>query len=173
MARLRFLTLFTVTILVLLGCASDPTSGYAFARLHDDRVTSVAVPVFQNKTFDRGVAAELTQAVTKEIQRRTNWVVTSPKNADRLLDATVTKSTQSVLSIDRETGMGQQLAVILTIDFQFSDARTGKVLFARQNFTASDSYIPTIEAKERRDVGRHGAIDRLAKAIVAELQTAW
>jgi Lipopolysaccharide-assembly len=168
------LTLSLAAVATLLAaCASDPTSGYAFARLHDENITAVAVPIFENRTFDRGVGAELAEAVTKEIQRRTNWVVTSPENADRVLSAAVTKSRQSLLSVDRETGLGQQLAVIITIDFQFTDARTGKVLFARQNFSASDSFVPTREARERREVGRHGAIDRLAKSIVAELQAAW
>lgn len=169
--------LLTLSLIVaslgLAACASDPSTGYAFARLHDDSVTSVAVPIFQNQTFDQGVGAELAEAVTKEIQRRTKWVVTSPDRADRVLDATIIKSTQSLLAVDRETGLGQQLAVVITIDFQFSDAHTGEVLFARRNFSASDFYVPSIQAGERRAVGRHGAIDRLAKDIVAELQAAW
>ncbi len=167
--------LLTLSLIIasLAACASDPSTGYAFARLHDDAVTSVAVPIFQNHTFDQGIGAELAEAVTKEIQRRTKWVVTSPDHADRVLDGTITRSTQSLLAVDRETGLGQQLAVVITIDFRFSNARTGDVLLARQNFSASDFYAPSIEAGERRAVGRHGAINRLAQDIVAELQAAW
>ena len=160
------------TVFSLCACASDPSAGYAFAPTHDSTVSSVAVPVFRNKTFDRGVGAELTEAIVKEIQRRTNWVVTSADHADRILAGTVTRSDHRLLAIDRATGLGQQLAVVLTIDFNFTN-RANEVLLARTGFTASASYVPTLVVGERREVGRHAAVQNLARSIVDELRNAW
>lgn len=160
------------TVFCLCACSSDPSIGYAFAPAHDSTVSSVAVPVFRNQTFDRGVGAELTEAIVKEIQRRTDWVVTNAGDADRILAGTVTRSEQRLLAIDRETGLGQQLAVVLTIDFNFTN-RKNEVLLARTGYTASASYVPTFVVGERREVGRHAAVQNLAKSIVDELRNAW
>ncbi|MBY0312803.1 MAG: hypothetical protein K2W85_12100 [Phycisphaerales bacterium] len=155
------------------GCASDPTKGYAFASAQDETVRTVAVPVFKNPTYSEGVEVDLTDAIIKEIQRSTPWRVAPEGTANTTLIGTLTDSRMRRLSIARGTGLAQELLVELTVDFEFKDVRTGKVLIARKNFTASDTFVPTRPVGERLELGQHGAVQKLARDIVAELRSDW
>ncbi|MHC5048305.1 MAG: LPS assembly lipoprotein LptE [Planctomycetota bacterium] len=69
------------TALILSGCASDPTEGYAFASPYPEGMRTVAVNVFENDTYERGVEFEFADALVKEIEARTPYKVTSAKRA--------------------------------------------------------------------------------------------
>lgn len=155
------------------GCASDPTKGYAFASAQDETIRTVAVPVFKNPTFSEGVEVDLTDAIIKEIQRATPWRVAPEGTANTTLVGTLADSRMRRLSIARGTGLAQELLVELTVDFEFKDVRTGKVLMSRKNFTASDTFVPTRPVGERLELGQHGAVQKLARDIVAELRSDW
>jgi hypothetical protein len=156
------------------GCASDPTRGYAFASSHDASIRTVAVPIFQNPTYTRGIEVELTDAIIKEIQAKTPWrVVPEGSGANSTLSGKLTDSRLHRLSTSPGTGYAQELAVELTVDFDFKDARTGKTIVSRRGFTASDEFVPASPANERIEKGEHGAVQRLARDIVAELRSNW
>lgn len=159
--------------LPLAACAADPHDGYAHASSHDATIRTVAVPIFQNPTFARGLETELTDAIVKEIQRSTPWRVAQDTGANATLTGTLTSSNLRRLSFQRNSGYVQELAVELTVDFDFKDARTGKTLVSRRNFTATDSFVPASPVNERLEAGQHAAIQKLAKDIVAELRSGW
>jgi hypothetical protein len=159
--------------LTLMGCASDPREGYSFAASHDRTLRSVAVPIFQNTTFARGIETELTEAIIKEIQSTTPWRVAPQGAAQSVLTGTISASTLDAFSTNRDTGYAQELNVQLTVNFAWKDARTGKVLQARNNFTATDSFIPSRPVGERIEVGERGAIQRMARDIVAVMRSEW
>jgi len=166
--------LVTPSLLLLApACASDPTQGYAFTNSHDAAIRTVAVPIFQNPTFEKGLEIELTDAVIKEIQRSTPWRIAPEGTANTTLAGTLTNSRLRRLSTGRETGYAQELAVELTVDFDWKDARTGKTLVARRSFTATESFVPASPANERLEAGQHAAIQRLARDLVAELRSNW
>lgn len=155
------------------GCAASPTEGYAFVSSHDDTIRTVAVPIFQNPTYSHGLEVQLTDAIIKEIQRSTPWRVAPEGTANATLTGTLTGSELRRLSQARGTGLGQEMSVRLTVDFEFKDVRTGKVLVSKKEFTASDTFIPANPAGERLEVGQHAAVQRLAKDIVNELRSNW
>lgn len=155
------------------GCASDPTQGYSFQSTYPQSVHSVSVPIFDNYTFDTGVEAELTDAIIKELQRSTDLRVVQGGTAESQLKGVVTKSTLRRLSTQRGTGFVQEMAVTLTVDFDWKNTRTGKVLTSRRQFAAGDTFVPVPNSGERIDTGRHGAVQRLARDIVSELRESW
>jgi hypothetical protein len=155
------------------GCSADPTQGYSFTHSHDETVRTVAVPMFQNPTFSRGLEIELTDAIIKEIQAKTPWRVTTEGTANTTLTGTLTDSRLRRLSIGRETGYSQEIAVELTVDFDWKDSRTGKTLVSRRSFTASEAFVPASPANERIESGQHAAVQRIARDIVAELRSNW
>ena len=160
-------------VALLSGCASDPTQGYSFTRSHDSTVRTVAVPIFQNPTFSRGLEVELTDAIIKEIQAKTPWRVAPEGTANTTLSGTLTNSRMRRLSTGRDTGFSQELEVELTVDFDWKDARTGKSIVSRKSFTAAEAFVPASPANERVEAGQHAAIQRLARDIVAELRSNW
>lgn len=159
--------------LVLCACASDPKDGYAWTSSYDRDIRTVAVPIFQNPTFTRGIETELTDAVIKEIQSQTPWRVAQGGEAQTELSGALVDSRLRSLSTNRDTGLVQELDTEITVDFSFKDRRTGKVIVARKNFTAAESFDPSRPVGERLEAGQHAVVQRLARDIVAELRSTW
>lgn len=155
------------------GCASDPRRGYSFESPWPAGVRSVAVPIFENTTYDAGVETELTEAVIKEFQRVSGIRVVQSGPADSTLRAVVVGSDLRRLSVERTTGLTQELGVVLTLDFDWKDNRTGKVITSRRAFAGSDTFVSALPTGERIETGRHAAAQRLAKDLVAELRAEW
>lgn len=157
----------------LPSCASDPANGYSFKPVHADNVRTVAVPVFDNQTFSTGLEIQLTEAIIKEIQRTTRWAVVAQGDADTVLTGQITGSDLRRLSADSKTGLVEELGVELKVDFDWQDSRSGRPLVSRRNFVALDTFVPAIGTGERIDAAQNGAIQQLARDIVAELRTEW
>ena len=154
------------------GCASDPAEGYAMGSGHRADVRSVRVPVWENRTFVPGLEAQLTEALIKEIQRSTPWVIVS-SGATTTLDGTITAADRRKLGTDSTTGLVQDMAVDIAVDFAWTNNRTRKALIERRHFRAQGSFIPTRGVGEPLEVGQLDAIEALARDIVNELRSNW
>ena len=156
------------------GCSSDPRRGYSFNSASSFRAGSVSVPVFGNQTFDHGVESELTEAVVKEIQRTTRMaVVAGNAGADTTLTGVIRKSDMRTISRDSITGLVNHTALVLTIDFEWRDNRSGQTLVGRRNFAATDTFGPARGTGELREAAVHGAVQQLARDIVGEMRGGW
>lgn len=155
------------------GCAADPSRGYSFASTYPAGIRTVAVPIFQNTTFNRGVEIELTDAVVKQIQSTTPWRVVSADRADAVLTGAVVDAQLRTLTTDRVTGLSQEVAVILSVNFDLRDTRSGREVASRRGFSAAETFVPAGGIGERLEVGEHATVQELAQAIVAELRSNW
>ena len=155
------------------GCASDPTVGYALQPPFSEDVRTVSVPIFANRTLNRDLQFELTDALIKEIEATTPWKVTSGRNADSILTGTITDVRLRQLSKSRRTGLTEEGVVSLTVDFEWRDLRTGRSIVERRSFTASGLFLPSAPAGEPIEIGQYAAIQALAKDIVGELRSPW
>lgn len=173
--RVSLLTLSVGVLSVgtLSGCSGDPTNGYAFASAYDQSIRTVAVPIFDNPTFEHGIEFQLTEAIVKEIHRSTPWRVVNRERAQTELAGSITSADLRVLGTDSETGLIEQYAYDLGVTFEFKDRRDGRVILARSNFRAAESFVPDRLAGERVESGQRATIDQLARDIVAELRTDW
>jgi hypothetical protein len=157
----------------LAGCATDARRGYTFGAAHDERLGTIAVPIFANDTFEHGVEAELTEALIKEIQRSTPWVVTTPDRAHTVLTGRIAAADMRSLSLARGVGMTQELAVRVVVDFDWVENETGRPLVSRRGFASVETFVPARPSMERRETGRRAAVQDLARSIVAELRGQW
>ncbi|MEZ6241605.1 MAG: LptE family protein [Phycisphaerales bacterium] len=155
------------------ACSSDPSKGYAMGWTYDENVRSVAVPMFDNSTFDTGLEFDLTEAIIAEIQSQTPWVVTANERADTTLTGAITGAQARNLSSTPGTGLVQENAYELRVSFRWRDNRSGDVLVARDGFSAVGTYVPARGTGERREIGQRQAIRELAREIVAELRSNW
>lgn len=165
--------LLALAALALAACAADPTRGYSFTPAHDASVRSIAVPVFNNRTFTTPLEVELTDAVIKEIRRSTPWTIVADAAADTTLTGTITAHRMRTLSRARTTGLVQEVGVEITIDFDWRDNRSGELLLSKRSFSALDTFVPARGTAERLETGQLGATEALARAIVAELRSNW
>lgn len=157
----------------LCACSSDPTKGYSFESAHDSSINTVAVPIFTNDTFHHGVELTLTEDIIKQIQRQTPWRITSAANADAVLTGSIKGVNLRALSTRTGSGFVQEMAVQVTVDFEFVDNRSGKTLTSRTGYSALGSFVPAQPTGERIDVGYAGAAQTLARDLVGDLQNVW
>lgn len=172
MIALRWLIIL-VCAATLPACSSDPTKGYSFESAHDSSIKTVAVPIFTNDTFHHGVELTLTEDIIKQIQRQTPWRITSAANADAVLTGSIKGVNLRALSTRTGSGFVQEMAVQVTVDFEFVDNRSGKTLTSRTGYSALGSFVPAQPTGERIDVGYAGAAQTLARDLVGDLQNVW
>jgi len=157
-----------------LLAAALPGCGYSQADVYPDGVKTVVVPMFENKTFYRGVEFDLTEAVVKEIELRTPYkVVSNEEVADTRLTGTVVDLRQHQGSRRRPGGLPQEMEITLTVDFEWRDMRTQENLTQREGFVVAGNYLPTRGLGERFETGQHQAVGRMAERIVSEMRSPW
>jgi hypothetical protein len=103
-------------------------AGYTTRPNYDCKIHTVRVPIFQNRTFIRGVEFDLTQAVIREIEQKTPYKVVGPySNADTELTGTVTIFTKSLLDVSQLNEV-REAETTLTCEVVWRDLRTGEYL---------------------------------------------
>jgi len=155
------------------GCSSDPTQGYSFASTYSDDVATIAVPIFENVTYERGVEFDLTDALIKEIEARTPYKVTSSDRADTVLIGKVRRVELEQISKSPLTGLSEEVVITVTIDFEWQDLLSGKPLLRREGFAGHGLFVPSTPTGERIELGRLAAVEQLAQDIVSEMRGAW
>jgi len=157
----------------LFGCSSDPTRGYSTTSTYRGGVSSVAVPIFSNKSYVRDVEFELTDALVKEIEARTPYKVASEGDADTIVLGQVKSVQLDQLSKSRLTGLSEEVIVSVTIDFQWKDLRTGKVIVERKSFAGHGLFVPSRPTGEPIELGQFAVVQQLARDVVAEMRSDW
>ncbi|MEC9372498.1 MAG: LPS assembly lipoprotein LptE [Planctomycetota bacterium] len=161
-----------LALLALAGCANDPRSGYTLESTFDQGVRSIAVPVFENETYNHGIEIRLTEAIIKEMRRNTPWEVRSSGAATTLRGA-VTGVGLRKLATNRDSGLVEELAVEIEVAFEWSDNRSGETLVAKRAYRGAGTFVPAHGVQERLATGEQAAIEALAQDIVSELRSTW
>jgi hypothetical protein len=171
--RLRVERLALLALLLTAGCASDPTQGYAAMSTFPEDVATISVPIFENDTFVQGVEFQVTDALLKEIQARTPYAVVAKDRADTVLLGRITAVDLDRLSKSPVTGLSEEVIRSVTIDFQWKDLRSDRVLVERRAFAGYGLFLPSRPYAESIEVGQYEAVQRLVRDIVAELRSQW
>ncbi|HZL36096.1 MAG TPA: LptE family protein [Tepidisphaeraceae bacterium] len=168
------LTLGTVS---LCGCGyqisgsgrNDP--GYQWKTLYRDDVRTVAVPTFGNRSFSQGFEFRLTKAVINQIEAQSPYKVVPREEADTILEGEITGVRMRTTSDNYVAAVPQEQMYSILVRFTWRDLRTGKILVERHDFEQTAPFYPTLG--EDPFVGEQSNIERLALAIVQELQADW
>ena len=160
-------TLFMTTE---LSCSSKGMKG---GSLLPTKYHSISVPVFDNATPDRDMGFQLTEALQKRLQQTTPYTVTHDGKADTILRGKVVSVKLSQMSQSVATGLSEEVAYTVTLDWDWVDVRTGKSITARKGFAASGVVVTSRSQAEPLDLARFEVTQRLADDIVANLQADW
>jgi hypothetical protein len=155
------------------ACSSDPTRGYAALSTFPQEYRTIGVHIFENATFDREIEFELADALIKELQARTPYRVTRSNRADTILTGRIVDVDRERLSKSRVTGMGEEVVVSVTVDFEWRQQRSGEVLTAREAFAGHALFVPSAPTGEPIEQARFDAVQLLARDIVSELRRDW
>ncbi len=143
--------------------------GYRLAnkKLNNGEGQTIAVPAFTNRTTTYRIEQRLTEAVRRELIRRTRFNV-SPEPAGDLVMAGEVLSYTAVPIIFNEQGRGSSYSILVDLYIRLTDAKTGAVLFQNDRWTFrevfelaqnSSEFVPEDSA----------ALDRLARRFAASL----
>jgi len=166
-----------MTILLLgafaaLGCGyskpGDPSanSWYQWKSLYREDVKSVAVPIFKNKSYDRGVEFSLSKAIVNQVETRTPYKVMPRERADSILEGEIVSVSRQTLSSDPTADIPQEQLYVVRINFVWKDLRSGQILCERRNFEQTATFYPTLA--EDQFVGSQQNCEKLALGIVQE-----
>jgi hypothetical protein len=151
--------------LLLGGC------GYHTGSLYRQDVQTVAIPIFTNRTFYRNVEFDLTKAVINQLEARSPYKVVDRERADTILEGEVVEVRVGTLSESLRNALPQEQLYTVRVNFTWKNLRTGRILAQRKNFEQSVAYYPTLG--EGQFVGSQNAVEKLAIAVVQELEAEW
>jgi len=158
--------------LLLLGLLTSGC-GYTHGKQFSKEFHTVAIPIFENKTFEQGLEFEVTEAIIKEIELRTPYKVVSESSADTIIDGTITRAVRNRLSRDKDSGFIQEYEYVIHVNLEWKNLRTGKTLRSRKDLQSVGRAVPGGFANESDEIGRHTASDRLAGQVVALMRDEW
>lgn len=157
---------------ILPGCG-DGVLGYRSEPLYDRDIATIAVPIFENRTFERGVEFDLTEAVIKEIELRTPYKVVRAGRADSQLLGAVVSVDRRVFSRVPDAAVPQESQFLVKASFQWKNLRSGEVMARRSRIAGSGEYVPTPVVGEVYETAQHEAVAELARDIVATMRSDW
>lgn len=163
--------------LVSCGCgyhisgSPETEPGFQWHTLYRDDVKTVAVPIFANRTYYQGVEFRLTKAIVTQLESQSPYKVVPRERADTILEGEITRVNLRTVSRDFASAVPQEQLYLIMLSFRWRDLRTGKILVERRDFEQTAPYYPTLG--EDVFVGEQLNIERLALAVVQELQADW
>ena len=157
-----------------LGLSACGSGGsYQRGALYSTSYRTIAVAVFKNDTFQPKVGPELCDALVKSVESQTPWKVTGEATADTVLRGTITRVELQPLSKSRATGLVEEMAYKVTVNYEWIDMKSGKAIVERNGFQESAVFVASRPNNEVEDLGRFQAVQNLANDIVASMQADW
>jgi hypothetical protein len=162
----------------LAGCLGLGNYQFGARTLFPEDVATVYVPVFDSSSFRRELGEELTEAVIKEIGRRTPYTVVASPLADTILTGKLTIETKHLL-FESLTGDPREMEVNLTVKVSWVYQRGGSVREIPAvpvppeavAISAASSVVP--EVGQSIATSHQRAIQRLAEQIVSLMEKPW
>ena len=156
--------LFLGVVLLVSGC------GYTLGYRLPEGVFRLAVPTFRNETFPlrREIEQELTRAVRRELELRTDANLVESRRADAVLEGTVLSFQEAVVTEGaRDVATERSIEVVTRI--RVFRTKDGTDIL---NTEIRDHETFSVFAGETQEDARARAVRKIAERIVVELE-AW
>jgi hypothetical protein len=118
-----------------------------------DNYDSIAIPYFENKTFEAEAVTIFTYAVINEFIESKRLKVESIDNADLVLYGTVKELNEQSIAYSSDD-KAREYRIWATLELSLEEKSTGKVLWKRSDLTYDNEYltpqeINVVEASKR------------------------
>jgi hypothetical protein len=167
----RAITAMVLTTTLLSGGCGYQMMGVNHASLYRQDIQTVAVPIFLNRTYRRGLETELTKSIIQQLEEHSPYKVVPKDRADTILEGEIVTAPVDLLNTDGNTGLPQEQQYTVVINFTWKNLRTGDILVQRKNLDQRESFFPTLG--ESASVGSTNTLQQLALAVVNEMQADW
>ncbi|OYP37503.1 LPS assembly lipoprotein LptE [Rhodopirellula sp. MGV] len=173
--RCRLMLIALALVWLPVGCAS-----YRFGAdaLYPAGVRTVHIPVVRNETFRPDLGKQLTEALVREVERRTPYKVVSSPLADSVLSCKIVMQNKTVLT-EVLSDDPRALDTAITVHANWNN-RHGQSLMQNSivssdvdmtGFSQNARFVP--EAGQSIDTANLQAIEQLAGRIVSQMESRW
>jgi hypothetical protein len=146
--------------------------------LYSCNVRTVYVPIFESTSFRRNFGERLTEAVQKEIERRTPFKVVSSSDADSVLTGRILTETKQV-SVEAPTDEARELMYYMTIQVSWVD-KNGVQLQPMQPVPIPAEMVTVLntatfypEVGQSISTAMQDSINKMARQIVGMMEAPW
>jgi len=170
--RLVVASLFSLMSVAASGC------GYMIGPAHDAELCTVAVPIFRNETFRRQLEYPLTEAVQKEIQKRTAMRIVHGSEAQTRLTGTIVDVGKTVLG-ENSFDDPRELQLGMTVRVKWEDLRNGRVISQQDVLLDANTVSLFTQTDFAPEVGHslatatQDSIEQTAQRIVDMMDAPW
>jgi hypothetical protein len=144
--------------------------GYSARPMTRGDVRTVYVPVFENRTFRRGLEFDLTREVVDKINQKTQLKIAEKDAADTILRGEIVEVRQREV-VRNEPLKPEQVRVVVYANVTWIDRRTNQVLMKRQNVQSPAEY--TVTRRQDSTSASKEAVSDLAEKIVNLMEEEW
>jgi len=126
----------------VLVCVCLSGCGYRLARFDNpalDNITTIAIPYFQNKSYEPGVDAIFTHAFVNKFVENKRLQVVGVEHADAVLRGIIKKINADSLAMTRDR-RALEWRVWVTISVVVEERTTGRVLWKRSALKHSEEF---------------------------------
>ena len=156
------------------GCAYTAHNGLP------PHLKSIAVPVFNNKTYvtdyTRKIEVDVTDAVRKTFVQEGELKLAGREDADLILEGEVTRTDREILRTDR-FGDPAEIRYIVRTRISLYDVKEAKYLLKNELVTNTDRKAESggynLRRGESEDLGQSNAITDLGRAIARRVVEKW
>jgi len=156
-----------ISLCLLCGCGYT-THVY---NLPQDLQT-VHVQIMTNKTDQPILEQELRTKLISELQNDGNLTIASYDDADTIIKGQIIGYVRQGLRYDNDEGV-QEYRLTITVNFEFINKRTGKVIVSESGFTGDTDYFLTGSSAKSETTARSEALEDLAHRILNKIITLW
>lgn len=141
-------------------------------------IQTVYVPMFQSDSYRRGLAEQLTEAVCKEIENRTNYKVVNNPNADSVLSGRILNEVKRII-VEAPTDEPRESQLEFFIEVTWLD-RQGALLAQSQkvplpgtvaNISQTSDVVP--EVGQSIATAQQEVINKLSYQIISMMEAPW
>ncbi len=169
---------FALPSVIGLICLATSGCGYLVGPAHDAQLTTIAVPIFRNETFRRQLEYPLTEAVQKEIQKRTAMRIVHGSEAQTRLTGTIVNVGKTVLGENRFDDP-RELQLGMTVRVKWEDLRNGRIISQQDVLLDANTVSLFTQSDFAPEVGHslatatQDSIEQTARRIVDMMDAPW
>ena len=159
----RFFLIFCV--ILVAGC------GYQLAGRETHvptDVTSLAIPTFQNETFEPGIEVPLTQSFLREFTFDGRVKVRGSKEADTILEGKIKTFRIQSVSYD-QSGLVMEYQVLVTVDLSLTKP-SGEILWKEDNLTEARWYRASFGGVVN-EASKNSAVQEIGKFMAERVKS--
>ncbi len=149
--------------------------GYSFSARTNPHIATVAVPIFENKTLEKGLEERLAVSITDVFLADKRLRVVKEKDADSVIDGTIERYERTPFSYDRAQNV-QEYKVEMTLHIAYEDRKKNGVIWEERAMTAWGTYSVSADLPggiEEESVAQTRAIDKAARDILIKTVQGW